>query len=100
MLAGEQIPVEARIVSACDSWNAMRTDRSYRQALSYEAALRELVSCSGTQFDPRVLNALVLVVERDERPASPSSTPVDVSLSGSESDRVPGAPTPTRAMAC
>lgn len=66
MFAGEQIPVEARIISACDTWNAMRTDRSYRRALSYEAALAELISCSGTQFDPRVVEALVRVVERDE----------------------------------
>jgi putative nucleotidyltransferase with HDIG domain len=75
MLAGEEIPIEARIISACDTWNAMRTDRSYRRALSYEAAFAELVSCSGTQLDPRVVDALVRVVERDERPIATASEP-------------------------
>jgi putative nucleotidyltransferase with HDIG domain len=41
-LAGEAIPLEARIISCCDTWNAMRTDRSYRKALSHEVALTEL----------------------------------------------------------
>ena len=39
-LAGEEIPLEARIITCCDSWNAMRTDRSYRKALPPEVALR------------------------------------------------------------
>ncbi len=61
-VAGHDIPLEARIVAACDTWNAMRTDRAYRKALSYEAAMAELSSCSGTQFDPRVLSSLIRVV--------------------------------------
>ena len=64
-LAGEAIPLAARIVSACDAWNAMQTDRSYRNALPFEVALEELHRNAGTQFDPRVVTALVAVVSRD-----------------------------------
>ena len=51
-LAGEEIPLEARIITCCDSWNAMRTDRAYRKALSHDVALAELIANTGTQFDP------------------------------------------------
>jgi HD-GYP domain-containing protein (c-di-GMP phosphodiesterase class II) len=61
-LAGEAIPLVARIVCTCDAWNAMTTDRSYRRALSREAAAAELRRCSGTQFDPQVVDALVAVL--------------------------------------
>ncbi len=62
-LAGEQIPLESRIVSACDTWNAMRTDRSYRNALSFEVAATEMRAIAGTQLDPQVVAALLVVVE-------------------------------------
>jgi ribonuclease P protein subunit RPR2 len=58
-LAGEQIPLLARIVSCCDAYNAMTSDRSYRKALPAAQAQAELRACSGTQFDPRVVDALV-----------------------------------------
>jgi HD-GYP domain-containing protein (c-di-GMP phosphodiesterase class II) len=61
-LAGEEIPLVARIVCACDAWSAMTTDRPYRKALSLEAATAELQKCAGTQFDPRVVDALVAVL--------------------------------------
>jgi HD-GYP domain-containing protein (c-di-GMP phosphodiesterase class II) len=61
-LAGEAIPLAARIVSACDAFNAMTTDRSYRKALSVDVAVAELRECAGTQFDPDVVEALVAVV--------------------------------------
>ncbi len=60
-LAGEDIPLAARIVSACDAFNAMTTDRSYRKALSLEVAVAELRNNAGTQFDPDVVEALVAV---------------------------------------
>jgi HD-GYP domain-containing protein (c-di-GMP phosphodiesterase class II) len=63
-LAGEGIPREATIVAACDAFNAMTTDRSYRRARSTKAALGELQECSGSQFAPDVVEALVSVVER------------------------------------
>jgi HD-GYP domain-containing protein (c-di-GMP phosphodiesterase class II) len=58
-LAGEDIPIAARIVSACDAWSAMTTDRAYRSRLTDEEATLELRVCSGTQFDPRVVDALL-----------------------------------------
>jgi HD-GYP domain-containing protein (c-di-GMP phosphodiesterase class II) len=61
-LAGEAIPLPARIVAVCDSFNAMTTTRSYRPAMPLEAAVAELHRCSGTQFDPAVVDALVAVI--------------------------------------
>jgi HD-GYP domain-containing protein (c-di-GMP phosphodiesterase class II) len=61
-LAREQIPIVARIVACCDAFHAMTTDRPYRKALPLEDALGELHSGSGTQFDPRVVAALIVVV--------------------------------------
>jgi HD-GYP domain-containing protein (c-di-GMP phosphodiesterase class II) len=61
-LTGGEIPLVARIVCTCDAWNAMTTDRSYRSALSQEAAATELRRCAGTQFDPRVVDALLAVL--------------------------------------
>ena len=57
-LAGDAIPLVARIVCACDAFSAMTTDRPYRSALSHDEALAELRACAGTQFDPRVVEAL------------------------------------------
>ena len=58
-LAGENIPLLARIVSCCDAYNAMTSDRSYRKALPQETAIAELRAGSGTQFDPQVVGALI-----------------------------------------
>jgi HD-GYP domain-containing protein (c-di-GMP phosphodiesterase class II) len=61
-LAGEDIPLGARIVTACDSFNAMTTTRTYRKALPVSEAVDELLRCSGTQFDPGVVDALLTIV--------------------------------------
>lgn len=63
-LAGEQIPLPARIVFACDAFNAMTTDRPYRAAMPVEVGIAELRENAGTQFDPAVVDALVEVVEQ------------------------------------
>jgi HD-GYP domain-containing protein (c-di-GMP phosphodiesterase class II) len=63
-LAGEEIPLVARIVCACDAFSAMTTNRSYRKAMSNHEALEELRRCAGAQFDPRVIEALVEVADR------------------------------------
>jgi len=68
-LAGEEIPLVARIVCACDAFSAMTTDRSYRKALSLPEALTELRACSGTQFDPQVVDALCAIAATAPRAA-------------------------------
>jgi HD-GYP domain-containing protein (c-di-GMP phosphodiesterase class II) len=60
-LVGEEIPLVARIVCACDAYNAMTTDRPYRQGRPAEEALAELQRCAGTQFDAAVVAALARV---------------------------------------
>jgi diguanylate cyclase (GGDEF)-like protein len=61
-LAGEAIPLGARIVFACDAWDAMTCDRGYRKALSEQTAADELRANAGTQFDADVVAALLAVV--------------------------------------
>jgi HD-GYP domain-containing protein (c-di-GMP phosphodiesterase class II) len=61
-LAAENIPLVARIVRACDAFSAMTTDRSYRKARPVEEAVAELQRCSGTDFDPAVVEALTASV--------------------------------------
>jgi HD-GYP domain-containing protein (c-di-GMP phosphodiesterase class II) len=63
-LAGEAIPLAARIVACCDAFNAMTTDRSYRRALPLAVAIGELHANTGTQFDPHVVDAVLRVVDR------------------------------------
>jgi HD-GYP domain-containing protein (c-di-GMP phosphodiesterase class II) len=62
-LAGEAIPRVARIVRACDAYSAMTTDRPYRKALPVADAIAELRRCSGTDFDPEVVEALAAAIE-------------------------------------
>jgi diguanylate cyclase (GGDEF)-like protein len=61
-LQADRIPLEARIVFACDAFHAMTTDRPYRSRLSVDEAFRRLRDGAGTQFDPAVVEALLSVV--------------------------------------
>jgi diguanylate cyclase (GGDEF)-like protein len=61
-LAGEEIPLASRIVTACDAFEAMTSVRPYRGARSVDDAVAELRRCSGTQFDPAVVDVLITVV--------------------------------------
>jgi HD-GYP domain-containing protein (c-di-GMP phosphodiesterase class II) len=63
-LRGEAIPLVARVVFACDAYNAMTTDRPYRAAGSTDDALAELNRCAGTHFDPKIVGALARVIAR------------------------------------
>ena len=67
-IAGEDIPLESRIVFVCDAYHAMTTDRPYRKRLSHPEAVRRLREAAGTQFDPRVVQVALDVL--DERRAS------------------------------
>jgi diguanylate cyclase (GGDEF)-like protein len=60
-LAGEQIPLPARIIAVCVAYQAMRSERPYRSAAGHEEALAELARCAGAQFDPQVVEAFVRV---------------------------------------
>jgi diguanylate cyclase (GGDEF)-like protein len=62
-LSGEQIPLESRIVLACDAFHAMTTDRPYRKSLGEDEARRRLIEASGAQFDPQVVDALLRVLD-------------------------------------
>jgi putative nucleotidyltransferase with HDIG domain len=89
-LVGEAIPIEARIISCCDSWNAMRTDRSYREALTHEVARAELLANSGHQFDPRVVEAFLALVEgqAEDQPAPSGALAPEIEIGA---NHVPGA---------
>lgn len=63
-LAGEEIPLAARIVAVADSLDAMLTSRSYRWALSADKAYEEIVRCSGSHFDPQVVKAFQRVWDK------------------------------------
>ena len=76
-LTATDIPLEARIVTACDSWNAMTTNRAYRAALPLERAAEELRDCSGTQFDPAVVDALIATVAPEFHLAASPNEPAD-----------------------
>ncbi|HYN91390.1 MAG TPA: HD-GYP domain-containing protein, partial [Thermoleophilaceae bacterium] len=64
-LTGHEIPVGAAIVSCCDAFNAMTTDRSYRAAMSVDEAIGEVEVNAGTQFSPAVVRALLRVLRED-----------------------------------
>jgi len=64
-LRGEQIPLEARILSVCDAVEAMASDRPYHRAMSVNAIVRELESAAGTQFDPQVVSVFVKIAHRE-----------------------------------
>jgi diguanylate cyclase (GGDEF)-like protein len=61
-LRGEQIPLGSRIIAVCDAFDAMTAARSYRKAGTPDAALKELRRCSGSQFDPRVVESFCQTV--------------------------------------
>ncbi len=64
-LRGDEIPLAARIITVCDSFSAMTTQRSYSRAMDFDAGVEEVRRCSGTQFDPAVVDALCAVLVRD-----------------------------------
>ena len=65
-LKGDSIPVESRIIAVADSFDAMTSDRPYRNALSIDEALHELQINSGTQFDPLIVDVFVKLVRTDK----------------------------------
>jgi len=76
-LAGNNIPLIARIISVADTYDAMTSDRAYRKALPHEVTLGEIERCSGSQFDPEIANTFAEQIEkfREEQRASGESIP-------------------------
>ena len=74
-LRGEDIPVAARVITACDAFNAMTTDRPYRAALPITDAIGELRAEAGRQFDPGVVEALITIVESWTNEPEPRDVP-------------------------
>jgi two-component system, cell cycle response regulator len=63
-LVGEQIPLGARIIGVCDAFDAMTSERPYRAAMTAEQAVTTLAENAGTQFDPSIVTAFTVVLER------------------------------------
>jgi diguanylate cyclase (GGDEF)-like protein len=74
-LSGEEIPIEARIVAAADTFSALTHDRVYRDRRSIGRATAELVKASGTHLDPACVDALLAVI--DDRPVMRAPVPAD-----------------------
>ena len=66
-LAGEEIPVECRILSVADAYDAMTSDRPYRQAVSHAEAVHELQACAGTQFDPKIVEVFIFLYGKADK---------------------------------
>lgn len=62
-LVGEEIPVGSRIFAVADTLDAMTSDRPYRKALPFAAARKEIIRCSGQQFDPEVVRVFLTIDE-------------------------------------
>ena len=72
-IAGDAICIEARVVSVCDAWSAMRSDRAYRGARDEADAIAELRGAAGSQFDPLVLDAFLRIIDTASRPQTPGN---------------------------
>ena len=66
LLKGENIPLGARIIAAADAYHAIRSNRPYRSGRTHEEATSELTRCSGKQFDPRIVDALLSILEANQ----------------------------------
>jgi diguanylate cyclase (GGDEF)-like protein/PAS domain S-box-containing protein len=65
-IRGADIPIQCRILAICDAYDAMTNDRPYREAMSREKALEELLNCSGTQFEPKLVDIFIKLMENKQ----------------------------------
>jgi len=70
-LSGHQIPIEARIISVADAMEEMASDRPYRKARSMQYIIDEIKKFAGTQFDPKIVEQAVRLLESEEISKSP-----------------------------
>jgi putative two-component system response regulator len=78
-LKGDQIPLGARIVAVIDAFDAMTTNRPYRQGLAFDEAIRRLILGRNTEFDPLVVECFVRIAF-EERPAVFAATGTGTSI--------------------
>jgi putative two-component system response regulator len=76
-IAKEEISLEARIIAAADTYDAMSSNRSYRKSLPKEVILNEFKRCRGNQFDPDIADIVIRLIERDN-----FSDDIDISYTG------------------
>ncbi len=89
-LAGEKIPLGARIIAVADAFDAMTSDRPYRKALPRAVAVGELRKGRGSQFDPQVVDAFLLALEEAAAPVKEALPQPGVSLEQVPSHRAVG----------
>lgn len=65
-LKGEEIPLESRILAVADAFEAMISERPYKKALSKKEAIEELKRCSGTQFDPKIVEIMISILQEED----------------------------------
>lgn len=80
-IAGDEIPLAARILAVADSYDAMTTTRAYRRAMEPETAFRELSSGGGSQFDPQIVDVFLGLVDATQDPLAPVAQGQTVSMS-------------------
>jgi response regulator RpfG family c-di-GMP phosphodiesterase len=68
-LKGEQIPLAARLFAIIDVWDALRSDRPYRQGWPEQKIIKHIKSLSGTHFDPKAVELFLKVLNEDEKNA-------------------------------
>jgi HD domain len=73
-LRGPQIPLGARIIAVADAYHAMTSDRPYRQSMSPQQAVAELLRCAGTHFDPLVVDAFLCMLQQRTTTAHEDAT--------------------------
>ena len=66
-LEKNKIPLGSRIIAVVDAYDAMTNDRPYRKALSKEEAIKELEKCEGTQFDPKIVNIFLKILNKNKK---------------------------------
>ncbi len=93
-LAGEEIPLGARIITICDSFRAMLDERSYKPAMSIHDALWELRRCAGTQFDPQLVEVFCRIVSERAGGALPTDAPAPAAPPAPAAARPATAPRP------
>jgi HD-GYP domain-containing protein (c-di-GMP phosphodiesterase class II) len=89
-LAGEGIPVGARILAVADAYHAMTSRRPYREALSIEKVREELIRCRGSHFDPVVVDHLLVMMATGDDPCAESQPELPGLVPGRPADREMG----------